>query len=67
MADSRIDYVDEPVGIEVIWKKLALRNTASPKVWMDAYLAAFAIAGNFQFVTTDNDFKQFKGLNVLVL
>ena len=67
MANSRIDYVDEPVGVEVIWKKLAQRNSASPKVWMDAYLAAFAIAGNFQFVTTDNDFKQFKGLNLLVL
>lgn len=34
---------------------------------MDAYLAAFAIAGGFQFVTTDKDFKQFKGLNPVIL
>ena len=67
LADSRIDYVDEPVGVDASWKKFAERKTASPKLWMDAYLAAFAIAGGFQLVTTDKDFKQFKGLNSLVL
>ena len=56
-----------PPEAEAIWKKFAQRKTASPKVWMDAYLAAFAIAGSFQLVTTDNDFKQFNGLNSLVL
>jgi uncharacterized protein len=34
---------------------------------MDAYLAAFAIAGGHQLVTTDKAFKQFQGLDLLVL
>jgi predicted nucleic acid-binding protein len=40
---------------------------ASPKLWMDAYLAAFALAGGYQLVTLDKAFKQFKGLNLRVL
>jgi len=34
---------------------------------MDAYLAAFAFAGGHQLVTTDKGFKQFKGLDLVVL
>lgn len=49
------------------WKKLAGNSKAAPKLWMDAYLAAFAVAGGYQLVTTDKAFKQFKGLNHLVL
>lgn len=67
LADARIEYVDEPPGVEALWKTLAVRKTSSPKVWMDAYLAAFAIAGGLQFITTDKDFKQFQGLNLVVL
>jgi len=43
------------------------RRNALPKVWMDAFLAAFAMTGGYQLVTTDRAFKQFKGLDVLVL
>ncbi len=42
-----------------IWFQLATRNSASPKVWMDAYLAAFAISGSLQLLTLDRDFKNF--------
>jgi hypothetical protein len=31
------------------------------------YLAAFALAGGHQFVTTDKAFRQFKGLDLLLL
>lgn len=51
---------DEPVELEPVWKKLALRETASPKLWMDAYLAAFALAGRYRMVTTDAAFRQFQ-------
>jgi predicted nucleic acid-binding protein len=34
---------------------------------MDAYLAAFALAGGLQLVTTDIAFGQFKGLKSIVL
>jgi uncharacterized protein len=53
--------------VEPLWKELAVRETASPKLWMDAYLAAFALAGRYQMVTTDAGFRQFRGLDLLVL
>jgi len=67
VADGRIKLVDEPSGLEGHWKTLAARKTSSPKVWMAAYLAAFAIAGGYQFVTTDRGFAQYAGLNLLAL
>jgi uncharacterized protein len=59
----------EPEGVFELWRKMASRNTASPKVWMDAYLAAFAVAGGMEFVTLDHDFKHFTahGLNLALL
>jgi toxin-antitoxin system PIN domain toxin len=65
--DERISWVEEPNGLEVVWKKFAGGSKASPKVWMDAYLAAFAKVGGHGLVTTDKGFKQFKGLDLLVL
>jgi toxin-antitoxin system PIN domain toxin len=54
-----VAWREEPAGIASHWPKLASRTTASPKVWMDAYLAAFAIAGDLTLVTADADFKGF--------
>ena len=67
IADDRIVFRDEPPGLAVIWKKLAARRTSSPKLWMDAYLAAFAVACGAQLVTSDKAFTQFPGLDVLVV
>ena len=66
-ADDRIGWLDEPGGLELHWKKCSGRRWASPKLWMDAYLAAFAIAGKYKLVTTDKAFKQYKGLDLLLL
>jgi predicted nucleic acid-binding protein len=65
--DPRIGFADEPTDLELHWKRLSLRGSASPKLWMDAYLAAFAIAGGHQLVTIDAAFTQFTGLNAIVL
>jgi toxin-antitoxin system PIN domain toxin len=67
LADKRMAWRDEPNGLEPIWKRLASGTKSSPKLWMDAYLAAFAMAGEYQLVTTDKAFKQFRGLDLLVL
>ncbi|HET9211939.1 MAG TPA: TA system VapC family ribonuclease toxin [Thermoanaerobaculia bacterium] len=68
LVDDRIVFrADEPTGVESSWKELAVRRTASPKLWMDAYLAAFALAGRYSMVTTDAAFRQFRGLDLLVL
>lgn len=68
LADDRITMTDrEPNGLEAHWKTFALRRSASPKVWMDAYLAAFALAAGFALVTTDTDFRQYKGIDLRLL
>jgi toxin-antitoxin system PIN domain toxin len=68
LSDDRIAFQgNEPVGVEPLWKQLSVRGTASPKLWMDAYLAAFALAGRYSMVTTDVAFRQFRGLDLLVL
>lgn len=66
-ADRRIAWADEPRGLDSQWHRLAGASTASPKLWMDAYLAAFAIAGRHQMVTTDQAFKQFQGLDLVLV
>jgi toxin-antitoxin system PIN domain toxin len=68
VADDRITFRDsEPSGLEARWKRYARRDTASPKLWMDAYLAAFALTCGWRMVTTDRDFKQFEGLDLELL
>jgi toxin-antitoxin system PIN domain toxin len=65
--DERVAWAEEPDGLESTWKRLAGGSQASPKLWMDAYLAAFAMSGEHQLVTTDKAFRQFKKLDLLVL
>ena len=66
-ADRRIGFAPEPQGIEAHWRAFATPATASPKLWMDAYLAAFALAAGHELLTTDKAFKQFKEVKVQVL
>jgi toxin-antitoxin system PIN domain toxin len=66
-ADHRIAWADEPHGLETHWKKLAAGPRPSPKLWIDAYLAAFALAGGYRIVTTDKAFKQFSRLGLIFL
>ena len=57
----QVDLVDEPIGMEALWWRLAGLTVAAPKRWMDAYLAAFAISSSTRMVTLDQDFRQFLG------
>ena len=68
-SDRRVAWAGEADagGIESRWKNLAAGGAASPKLWMDAYLAAFALAGGHRLVTTDKAFKRFQGLDPIVL
>ena len=68
LADDRVVMRDrEPAGTEARWRRLALRDTASPKLWMDAYLAAFAVSIGYRLVTTDAAYEQFSELDVEVI
>ena len=65
----KIRMLPEPLNLEPLWLRLAGLPTASPKVWMDAYLAAFAIRHEAAFVTFDQDFRAFEkeGLKLRLL
>lgn len=69
LALAQVCERDEPPGTVPLWHRLASRDTASPKVWMDAYLAAFAMGGALRFVTLDHDFKTYaaQGLDLVLL
>jgi toxin-antitoxin system PIN domain toxin len=68
LADDRVMLrADEPPGIEARWRELTLRDTASTKLWMDAYLAAFSIAAGYRMVTTDTAFGQFPRLDLVLV
>jgi toxin-antitoxin system PIN domain toxin len=66
---SAVSTLEEPSGIESRWLELAGLPSSSPKVWMDAYLAAFAILHEAEFVTLDRDFHNFEkdGLKLRLL
>lgn len=66
-ADERITLAAEPPGLQAHWENYATRDTASPKLWADAYLAAFARAGGHRLVTTDHDYEQFPDLDLNLL
>lgn len=67
--DPRVGWSDEPARLEDVWLHLAAAASASPKRWMDAYLAAFAQGGGLRLVTFDRGFSAHanQGLRLLVL
>ena len=69
LALPQVREQEEPPGTVALWHRLASRDTASPKVWMDAYLAAFAIRGALPLLTSDVDFKVYEeqGLDLVLL
>ena len=67
--DPVVSRVAEPSGAWQLWLKLADRPDASPHVWMDAYLAAFAITLGAELVTFDRGFQAYEkaGLTLRLL
>lgn len=64
-ADERIvAHTQEPPGLDRVWRRWTDRPDAAPKLWMDAYLAAYAQCAGMTLVTTDHAFAQFEGLDV---
>jgi toxin-antitoxin system PIN domain toxin len=67
ISDERVVFAEEPEGIEAAWRSLTQRQTFSPNLWSDAYLAAFAHAADFAVVTFDKAFAQYKNLRLTIL
>lgn len=62
-----VSFLNEPVGLDEQLGQFSRMMSIRPKLWTDAYLAAFAIVGAHRIVTLDGDFEKFSGLNLLLL
>jgi toxin-antitoxin system PIN domain toxin len=67
LSDPRVSFVEEPAGFETVWRDLTKGRQFSPKLWNDAYLAAFAQTGGYEIVTFDRGFAQYVGVRSTVL
>ena len=67
--DPGVSCVDEPPATRSLWLQMSTRQSASPNLWMDAYLAAFAVALGAELVTFDRGFSEFEkhGLQLCLL
>jgi len=66
-SDPFVSYIDEPAGIEPLWRSFTKRQSFSPKVWIDAYLTAFAQAADFELITFDRGFTQYQHVRSTIL
>lgn len=67
LSDPRVSFAEEPAHIEIHWRTYTQSRSFSPKVWNDAYLAAFALAGGLELVTFDKGFTQYQNVTSKIL
>ena len=67
MLDERFIFQSEPARLEMTFRSIMPARLSSPKLWQDAYLAAFALAAGYQFITFDTAFRQFADLDLLLM
>jgi toxin-antitoxin system PIN domain toxin len=58
---------EEPPGLDAAFERFTMGRAFSPRVWTDAYLAAYAHAAGLTLVTFDRAFRGFPGLTCDVL
>ncbi len=55
VGDPRVELsAIEPEGAAALWRGMSAVAAASPRIWMDAYLSALALAGATTLVTGDH-------------
>jgi uncharacterized protein len=67
LSDARVVFAEEPKDLESYWRAYTRRRSFSPKVWSDAYLAAFARAAGSRVATFDKGLAQYKGVHCSIL
>jgi uncharacterized protein len=67
LSDPRVAFADEPANLEMHWRGLTQSQKYSPKVWSDAYLAAFALSAQLELVTFDQGFAQYTNVPCTIL
>jgi uncharacterized protein len=65
--DPRVAFSGEPPNFESHWRAYTQRKAFSPKVWNDAFLAAFARSADLELVTFDKGFAQYSDLKCTIL
>ena len=67
--DERVDFHREPESpeFEAVFQEFSSRGRRSPKLWGDAYLAAFAKVSGLTLVTFDRAFHAMASVNSTVL
>jgi predicted nucleic acid-binding protein len=53
LSDERVEFAAESLGIDPVLRNFSGRGTASPKLWADAFLPAFAAESGGVLVTFD--------------
>ena len=67
LRDRRTSFSNEPPGLEPIWRGYTQTASFTPKVWNDAYLAAFARAADYEVITFDKGFARYKNVKCTIL
>jgi hypothetical protein len=67
LGDPRIAFAEEPANLEPLWREYTQRSSFSPKIWSDAYLAAFARAAGCELVTFERGMSHYQQLSCIIL
>ena len=68
LEDERIRFTStEPRGLDAMFERFTRGRSCTPRLWTDAYLAAYAQASSLVLVTCDRGFHQFDGLTCHVI
>lgn len=64
MEDERLEFAAEPASTGTLFPRMLRYPGPTPKLVGDAYLAAFALAGQLRLTTIDRGFQGFTGLEL---
>jgi toxin-antitoxin system PIN domain toxin len=63
LEDERVRFTPtEPPGLDAAFERFTSGRAFTPRLWTDAYLAAYAQTSGLTLVTFDQGFHQFNGL-----
>jgi toxin-antitoxin system PIN domain toxin len=65
--DERFVFAPEPENMDVNLRAMVEGREATPNVWSDAYLAAFALSEGLSLVSFDGGMKSFPHVETLLL
>lgn len=68
LEDERIRFTPtEPPGLDAVFERFTRGRAFTPRLWTDAYLAAYAQTSRLMLVTFDHGFRQFDSLTCHVI